>query len=238
MPLIRTHEVCKTYRLGTVAVPALRNISLTIEAGEFTALWGPSGSGKSTLLNLLGLIDTPDAGQIFLNGKDTARLGDAARARLRNEGIGFIFQGFNLIPVLSAVENVMLPLTIRGSSRREARRAALARLEEVGLATCAGHRPDQLSGGQRQRVAIARALVTGPLLVIADEPTANLDAATGLAVIEQMKALNQALGVTFLFSTHDPRLLGHLQRIVPLTDGAITASPLPTLIHPTQGVAA
>jgi putative ABC transport system ATP-binding protein len=221
MPLIETHELCKTYRLGEIEVPALRNISLRIEPGEFTALWGPSGSGKSTLLNLLGLIDTPSAGNIILNGRDTANMTDAARARLRNEGIGFIFQGFNLIPVLSALENVMLPLSIRGVSRTRAHCEADRRLAEVGLGKYTHHRPDQLSGGQRQRVAIARALVTNPLLIIADEPTANLDAATGLAVIEQMKALNHTLGVTFLFSTHDPRLLGHLQRIVRLSDGEI-----------------
>ena len=224
MPLIETREVRKAYRLGDFDVPALRGISLTVDHGEFTALWGPSGSGKSTLLNLLGLIDTPTSGHIILNGKDTADMGDAARAALRNERIGFVFQGFNLVPVLSALENVMLPLTIRGVSRHKARTAASRRLAEVGLTEHASHRPDQLSGGQRQRVAIARALVTDPLLVIADEPTANLDAATGLAVIAQMRQLNRQDGVTFLFSTHDPRLLGHLQRIVHLCDGQIVSA--------------
>lgn len=224
MPLIETTELSKTYRLGDFDVPALRGVSLTVDHGEFTALWGPSGSGKSTLLNLLGLIDTPTSGRVLLNGQDTADMGDAARANLRNARIGFIFQGFNLVPVLSALENVMLPLTIRGVSRQRARTAAIRRLTEVGLAEHARHRPDQLSGGQRQRVAIARALVTDPLLVIADEPTANLDAATGLAVIEQMRQLNRLDGVTFLFSTHDPRLLGHLQRIVHLCDGQIVSA--------------
>lgn len=238
MPLLETREVSKTYQLGNIDVPALRGVSLSIEPGEFTALWGPSGSGKSTLLNLLGLIDTPSSGQIILNGRNTADLRDAARARLRNESIGFIFQGFNLIPVLSALENVMLPLTIRGCPHRKARKAACQCLEEVGLASFSSHRPDQLSGGQRQRVAIARALVTSPLLVIADEPTANLDAATGLAVIEQMKALNHAMGVTFLFSTHDPRLLGHLQRIVALADGLLSPGAIPPVPQPSsQGVA-
>jgi putative ABC transport system ATP-binding protein len=222
MSLISLNGIEKHYRLGDVQVPALRGVDLDIARGEFAALWGPSGSGKSSLLNIVGLIDMPSAGTIRLDGRDTAGLDDAGRAQLRNQGIGFVFQGFNLIPVLSALENVMLPLTIRGSASKQARAAAERRLEEVGLARLARHRPDQLSGGQRQRVAIARALVTDPLVVLADEPTANLDANTGQQVIALMRELNRNQGVTFLFSTHDPRLIDAVDRLVRLSDGHIT----------------
>jgi putative ABC transport system ATP-binding protein len=221
MPLIQLQSVTKRYRLGNIEVPALRGIVLDIARGAFTALWGPSGSGKSSLLNLIGLVDMPSSGKVWLDGQDTATLDEAARANLRNRAIGFVFQGFNLLPVLSALENVMLPLTIRGASRGEARKAAEQRLADVGLASFAHHRPDQLSGGQRQRVAIARALVTDPLIVIADEPTANLDAQTGQQVIALMRELNHKLGVTFLFSTHDPRLIDAVDELIRLADGSI-----------------
>ncbi|MBS1208448.1 MAG: transporter [Proteobacteria bacterium] len=236
MALIELQDVRKTYRLGSTDVPALRGVSLAIGRGEFTALWGPSGSGKSSLLNLIGLVDRPSAGRVRIDGRDTGGLGDAARARLRNRAIGFVFQGFNLIAVLSALENVMLPLIIRGESHSRAHLLASQRLAEVGLADFARHRPDQLSGGQRQRVAIARALVTDPLLVVADEPTANLDARTGQQVIELMQALNRSHGVTFLFSTHDPRLATYMQRVIRLADGALHDAP--DGIPLPQGVAA
>jgi putative ABC transport system ATP-binding protein len=230
-PLISLSAVSKHYQLGKIAVPALREVDLDIERGAFIALWGPSGSGKSSLLNLIGLVDMPSSGRVWLDGQDTAGLDDAARAGLRNRAIGFVFQGFNLIPVLSALENVMLPLTIRGSTRKAARLAAEQRLAEVGLADFAHHRPDQLSGGQRQRVAIARALVTDPLIVIADEPTANLDAHTGHQVIALMRELNRKQGVTFLFSTHDPRLIDAVDHLIRLTDGQIEASTPVVAIH-------
>ncbi len=221
MALIQMQSVSKHYQLGHIEVPALRDIDLAIERGEFAALWGPSGSGKSSLLNLIGLIDMPSSGTLEIDGRDTAGLDDAARAKLRNHAIGFVFQGFNLIPVLSALENVMLPLTIRGTPRKTAHEAAQQRLAEVNLESFAHHRPDQLSGGQRQRVAIARALVTAPLIVIADEPTANLDAHTGQQVIALMRELNRSHGVTFVFSTHDPRLIDAVDRLIRLADGQI-----------------
>jgi putative ABC transport system ATP-binding protein len=221
--LIELSRISKTYRLGGADVNALCEIDLAVERGEFSALWGPSGSGKSTLLNLVGLIDQPTSGHIRFDGADTDVLSDSERAHLRNRSIGFVFQSFNLVPVLSALENVMLPLMIRGVHKRLAREAASKRLSEVGLDKCLAHRPDQLSGGQRQRVAIARALVTDPLLVIADEPTANLDAKTGLQVVELMSALRHQQGVSFLFSTHDPRLLDHIERVIPIEDGRLVA---------------
>jgi putative ABC transport system ATP-binding protein len=221
MALISLQAVSKHYRLGNIEVPALHSVGLNIEHGEFAALWGPSGSGKSSLLNLIGLVDMPSTGSVWLEGHDTAGLNDDERAELRNRAIGFVFQGFNLIAVLSALENVMLPLIIRGVARKTAHGAATRRLAEVGLSDFALHRPDQLSGGQRQRVAVARALVTDPLIVIADEPTANLDAQTGRQIISLMRDLNRHLKVTFLFSTHDPRLIDEVDRLIRLADGQI-----------------
>ena len=223
MPLIELKRVTKEYRLGRTTVHALRGIDLVFGRGEFTALWGPSGSGKSSLLNLVGLVDVPTAGSVILDGRDTAGLDDGERAELRNRRIGIVFQSFNLISVLTALENVMLPLTLAGVPSAEARKAALLRLEQVGLDAQARQRPDQLSGGQRQRVAIARALVPNPLVVIADEPTANLDAGTGHQIIELMRSLNRTQSVTFLFSTHDPRLLDAVDRRVRISDGRIVS---------------
>jgi putative ABC transport system ATP-binding protein len=223
MPLIELKRVTKEYRLGRTTVHALRGIDLVFGRGEFTALWGPSGSGKSSLLNLVGLVDVPTAGSVILDGRDTAGLDDGERAELRNRRIGIVFQSFNLISVLTALENVMLPLTLAGVPSADARKAALLRLEQVGLDAQARQRPDQLSGGQRQRVAIARALVTNPLVVIADEPTANLDAGTGHQIIELMRSLNRTQSVTFLFSTHDPRLLDAVDRLVRISDGRIVS---------------
>lgn len=221
MPLIELHGVEKTYRLGETRVHALRGVDFTVEAREFVAVWGPSGSGKTSLLNLIGVIDEPTAGSVRIAGEDVATLSENRKAELRNRRIGFIFQGFNLVPVLSALENVMLPLQIRGVPTREAREHAARRLDDVGLTTFAQHRPDKMSGGQRQRVAIARALVTGPALIIADEPTANLDSTTSHHIIELMRRLNDAEGTTFIFSTHDPRLLDQVKRLVRLEDGRL-----------------
>lgn len=221
MALVALQGVEKEYRLGETRVRALRGVDFEVAPGEFVAVWGPSGSGKTSLLNLIGVIDDPTAGTVTVAGEDTAGLSENRKAELRNRRIGFIFQNFNLVPVLSALENVMLPLQIRGVGTREAHDKALERLAEVGLAEFVSHRPDKMSGGQRQRVAIARALVTGPDLVIADEPTANLDSDTSHRIIELMRRLNDAEGTTFVFSTHDPRLLDQVKRLVRLEDGKI-----------------
>ena len=192
-----------------------------MEAGEFTALVGPSGSGKSTLLHLLAGLDLPTEGEVWLGGVLLSRLSRGKRARMRLEKIGLVFQAYNLLPVLTALENAAFVLELRGVSRAERERRALAALEALGLKDKAGRFPRQLSGGEQQRVAVARALAAEPLIVLADEPTANLDSRNGLALIERMKALNQDRGITFLISTHDPRLLEHVKRIVHLEDGSI-----------------
>ena len=221
MLLTEMIDIKKDYFLGETVVHALRGIDLTIDKGEFVAIWGPSGSGKTTLLNLIGAIDQPTSGQFNIEGQEIKRLSDNKRTELRNRSIGFIFQGFNLIPVLSALENVMLPLEIRGASFSKAKEKALWRLDEVGLSDFVSHRPDKMSGGQQQRVAIARALVTGPSLVIADEPTANLDSDTSRKIIGLMRNLNEKEKTTFIFSTHDQRLLDQVKRLVRLEDGKI-----------------
>ncbi|HEY8239956.1 MAG TPA: ABC transporter ATP-binding protein, partial [Kiritimatiellia bacterium] len=184
-------------------------------------VWGPSGSGKSTLLNMIGAIDAPTTGTVRLRGQDLAALDDNRRSDLRNKTIGFVFQNFNLVAVLSALENVMLPLQIGGMAVPEARARAASCLDEVGIAKFSHHRPDQLSGGQRQRVSIARALAPKPALVIADEPTANLDSETALKIVELMRELNRRDQTTFLFSTHDQRLLDHVDRRIELADGLL-----------------
>jgi putative ABC transport system ATP-binding protein len=221
MALIELAGVEKTYRLGETEVRALRGVDLAVDEAEFVAVWGPSGSGKTSLLNLIGAIDEPTAGTVRIAGEDIAGLSEDRKAELRNRRVGFIFQNFNLVPVLSALENVMLPLQIRGVSTAEAKRQAQRRLDEVELTPFARHRPDKMSGGQRQRVAIARALVTDPSLVIADEPTANLDSETSHRIIELMRKLNDHERTTFVFSTHDPRLLDQVRRLVKLEDGRI-----------------
>jgi putative ABC transport system ATP-binding protein len=217
---VKLVEVTKTYELGRTRVPALRGVSLEVEPGEFMAVAGPSGSGKSTLLNLIGCLDQPSSGKVFVEGRDVQELGDDALSDLRARKLGFIFQTFNLIPVLSALENVEFPLLFRGGDHQGRERARRA-LEEVGLLEFARHRPDELSGGQRQRVAVARALVTDPLIVLADEPTANLDSSTGEAIIDLMLEINRRDGTTFIFSTHDPQVMRHARRVVRLHDGRL-----------------
>ena len=221
MALIEMENIKKDYFLGETVVHALQGIDLQIDKGEFVAIWGPSGSGKTTLLNLIGAIDEPSAGHLAIAGRDVHLLSDNQRSELRNDTIGFIFQGFNLIPVLSALENVMLPLQLKGVSFGAAKAKALSRLEEVGLSQLIDHRPFKMSGGQQQRVSIARALVNSPSLVIADEPTANLDSETARMIISLMRELNKREETTFIFSTHDQRLLDRVKRLVRLEDGRI-----------------
>jgi len=220
--VVRVENVSKTYRLGDQDVPALKNINLSVEPGVFLALAGPSGSGKTTLLNLMGCIDTPTTGRIVINNQDVTGKTSDELADLRARTIGFIFQTFNLLPVLSAEENVEYPLLqIREIDRRERRERVARYLEMVGLANFARHRPNQLSGGQRQRVAIARALATHPAIVLADEPTANLDHVTGKSILRLMKAINREFRTTFVFSTHDPRVMELADRLVHIEDGEI-----------------
>jgi putative ABC transport system ATP-binding protein len=222
MTSVQVLDVTKDYLLGRTTVPALRGVTLTVERGEFLTVAGPSGSGKSTLLNLIGCLDHPTTGQVRIGEQDVASLDDDALSDLRAETIGFIFQTFNLIPVLSALENVEFPLLVRQSTKKgttNARARAMGALEAVGLAEFAHHRPDELSGGQRQRVAVARALVTNPVIVLADEPTANLDSATGETIVALMEEINRRDGTTFIFSTHDPRVMSRAHRILRLADG-------------------
>lgn len=221
MALIEMDNIKKDYHLGETVVAALKGVDLRIDTGEFAAIWGPSGSGKTTLLNLIGAIDEPSSGRLCLGGQEVARLPDDKRTELRNRTIGFVFQGFNLVPVLSALENVMLPLQIKGVAARTARIKAIERLRAVGLSDFLDHRPDKMSGGQQQRVAIARALICEPSIVIADEPTANLDSKTAKNIIGLMRTLNRTEATTFIFSTHDQRLLKQVARLVRLEDGRI-----------------
>jgi len=221
MSILEFQNVKKDYRLGDTRVQALRGVNLSVEKGEFIAVLGASGSGKTTLLNLAGAIDDPTEGTVVIHGSDIAQLTDNKKAELRNETIGYIFQMFNLISVLTAIENVMLALQIRGGRLSSVREEAALRLDEVGLADFMHHRPDKLSGGQRQRVAIARALITKPLLILADEPTANLDHQTARSIIDIMREMNEKENVTFVFSTHDQRLIDAVKRVVRIDDGKI-----------------
>ncbi|MCC9077226.1 ABC transporter ATP-binding protein [Litorilinea aerophila] len=221
MNMIQVIDVTKTYKIGEVETRALSGITLEIAAGEFTALVGPSGSGKTTLLQIMGCLDRPDSGTVYVNGQDVTRLGADQRADIRRQEIGFIFQFFALVPVLTAYENVELPLLLSGLDARERRERVMAMLDAVGLADRAHHRPDQMSGGQQQRVAIARALVKRPIIVLADEPTANLDTASGEQAMAIMERLNRETGTAFVFSTHDPRVMAYARRMVRLVDGRI-----------------
>ncbi len=220
--IVRVQDVSKIYHLGKTEVPALRGVSLDIHRGEFLSIAGPSGSGKTTLLNLIGCIDTPTSGSVIVDGSDTRDLSERALTALRLHRIGFIFQTFNLVQVLSVRQNVEFPLLLQGGLTRKEREARVgALLEAVGLAGHARHRPSELSGGQRQRVAVARALVTGPALVLADEPTANLDSRTGETIIDLMKEMNARDGTTFIFSTHDPKVMAHATAILRIADGQV-----------------
>ena len=218
--IVSVKNATKTYALGKVSVPALRGVSLEVEEGEFLSIAGPSGSSKTTLLNLIGCVDTPTSGSVEVAGKDTLRLSERDLTRLRLDTIGFIFQSFNLVSVLSVYQNVELPLLLQvGIPTAERRRRVMALLERVGLADHAKHRPSELSGGQRQRVAIARALVARPQLVLADEPTANLDSVTGQNILDLMRELNRTEKTTFIFSTHDARVMSNATSVIRLADG-------------------
>ncbi len=218
---IEATGVTRTYELDGVRVPALRGVSLTVPEGDYVALVGPSGSGKSTLMHLLGGLDRPTSGRLVIGGRDVSRLDPADLARLRNETIGFVFQAFHLLPRTSAVDNVALPLVYRGLGARQRRARAAAMLERVGLGHRLGHRPNQLSGGEQQRVAIARALVTDPAVLLADEPTGNLDSATGQSVLALLEALNADSGVAVVLVTHDREVAARARRQIVLRDGVI-----------------
>jgi putative ABC transport system ATP-binding protein len=224
MEVTKVEQVTRAYKNGNVETQALRGISLSIEQGEFTALVGPSGSGKTTLLQLIGCLDQPTSGRVFINGKDVSRLNRDQRADMRRGTIGFIFQFFALIPTLTAYENVEMPLLLIGKKEADRRARVQQLLEAVELTDRSHHRPDQLSGGQQQRVAIARALASQPALILADEPTANLDTANGKQVMETMTRLNKDTGVTFVFATHDPRVIQYARRVVTLQDGLIASN--------------
>ena len=220
---VSLRNVGKTYRLDTVTVPALSAVSIDIRPGCFTVLCGPSGSGKTTLLNMMGCIDRPDAGEIQVDGQAVQAMTDDALSDFRARRIGFVFQNFNLLPVLTAFENVEYPLVLAAVPAAQRKERVRALLDAVGLADRAGNRPGQLSGGQRQRVAIARALATEPALVLADEPTANLDSQTGAEIIALMRRLQRERGASFVFSSHDPMVLAQADDVVRIRDGRIDA---------------
>jgi len=220
-PVVRLNQVARTYQLGAISVPALQDVSLEIPYHRFSMLIGASGSGKTTLLNLIGCIDAPTRGRVEVCGQNIAALDDNGTASFRARNIGFIFQNFSLVPVLSAYENVEYPLLLIGTPAAERRERTLAMLRAVGLADQAAQRPNELSGGQKQRVAIARALVKGPQVVLADEPTANLDTATGASIIELMRRVQAESRTTFIFATHDPQLISHADELYLIRDGRI-----------------
>jgi len=218
--VIRIHDLTREYRMGSERILALREVTLEIRRNEYIAIMGPSGSGKSTMMNVLGCLDTPSAGEYWLNGEEVSRLSDDALARVRNREIGFVFQTFNLLPRATALHNVELPLVYAGVRARERRERAGAALERVGLTERMHHRPNELSGGQRQRVAIARALVNQPSILLADEPTGNLDSVTSEEIMEVFAALHAA-GQTVIMVTHEPDIAARAQRIVVLRDGQV-----------------
>ena len=223
MESVRTEKLTRIYRQDSIEVAALSNVDLVVESGEFIALVGPSGSGKSTLLNLLGALDRPTSGKLWVAGEELAALSRPALASLRLRRIGFVFQQYNLIPVLSALENVEYVMLLQGVPDQDRRERARSILAQVGLSGLEDRRPGELSGGQQQRVAVARAIVSEPALVLADEPTANLDSKTGAALMDLMRRLNEDKGLTFIFSTHDPMVMDRARRLVRLKDGRIEA---------------
>ena len=224
MSIVALESVHKVYPLGRTEVKAVNGVTFSIERGDFISIAGPSGSGKSTILNLIGCIDTPTAGRVLIDGHETGGLSDREITALRHRFIGFIFQSFNLVPVLNVFENIEFPLLLGKETASRRDRAAYVDflIEAVGLTKWRDHRPNELSGGQRQRVAIARALVTKPQVVLADEPTANLDSKTGNSIIELMKRINRDLSTTFIFSTHDPSIVDIADHVIRLHDGLIT----------------
>lgn len=225
MTLIQASEIHKSYRMGDVEVPALKGVSFSVDAGAFVAIVGPSGSGKSTLLNLIGCLDRPDAGSLTVAGTQIERLSRPAATRFRAQNLGFVFQDFNLVPVLTAFENVEYPLLMVSQATADQRNAIVMKtLEAVGMSEHTHKRPDQLSGGQKQRVAVARALVGKPRLVLADEPTANLDHDTAYLILHLMKQMRDELGTTFIFSTHDPKIMGEAEATFVLEDGRLSSN--------------
>src|SRR5262245_38841246 len=218
-PILKAERLTRTYRIGPSTVAALRDVDLELSPGDFLVVQGPSGSGKTTLFNLLGLLDRPDSGRVWLEGRAADDLGEEARADLRRDRIGFVFQTFSLVPVLTAAENVAWPMPLRGLGETQARTKSLALLERVGLAARAHVRPDLLSGGERQRVAIARALANEPPIVLADEPTAHLDSEAAESILDLMAGLNRERGVAFLVATHDARVVARARRRLALRDG-------------------
>ncbi|MEU8424368.1 ABC transporter ATP-binding protein [Micromonospora sp. NPDC048835] len=229
VPAIEAVDVSRTYQLDGVSVEALRGVSLTVQPGDYVALVGPSGSGKSTLMHLLGGLDRPTGGRLVIGGRDVNALAPPEMATLRNETIGFVFQAFHLLPRTSAVENVALPLVYRGVSARQRRERAAAMLGRVGLGHRLDHRPNQMSGGEQQRVAIARALVTEPTVLLADEPTGNLDSVTGAAVLELLEQLNAESGVALVMVTHDQEVAARAQRRITMRDGVVVADSAATM---------
>jgi putative ABC transport system ATP-binding protein len=222
-PAVELNQVRKTYRTGPIEVPALRGVSLRIVPGEFVATAGPSGSGKTTLLNIIGGLDRADSGEVWVAGQNLQLLSSGELARVRLQRIGFVFQTYNLLPVLTALENTEFTLLLQGVPARTRRERVEKLFVEIGLAGLENRRPAELSGGQQQRVAVARAMVTEPALILADEPTANLDSATAIALLDVMERLNRATGTTFIFSTHDPQVMERARRLIRLRDGQIAS---------------
>jgi putative ABC transport system ATP-binding protein len=220
---VELNDVMKTYRTGPIEVPALRGVSLRIVPGEFVATAGPSGSGKTTLLNIIGGLDRADAGEVWVAGQNLQLLSSSELARVRLERIGFVFQTYNLLPVLTALENAEFTLLLQGVPARIRREKVQKLFLEIGLAGLEDRRPAELSGGQQQRVAVARAMVTEPALILADEPTANLDSATAIELLDVMERLNRATGTTFIFSTHDPQVMDRARRLIRLRDGQVAS---------------
>ena len=230
--VIQVEALQRTYRMGEIQVFALRGVTFQIQAGELLAVMGPSGSGKSTLMNILGALDQADSGQYLLDGEQVGQLRDDQLANIRNRKIGFVFQTFNLLPRTTALANCEMPLIYSGVSARERHARAVAALEAVGLAERIRHRPNELSGGQQQRVAIARALVNNPAIILADEPTGNLDSASGIEIMRILQTLNSSQGITILLVTHDPFIARHTRRVLRLSDGKVVGDD--RIAHPLQ----